>query len=55
MVVEALAGQPGVTVDADVENGSPTLTVGITDPAHWDDVDRVLSRYAVAYHVAITD
>lgn len=55
VVVEALAAHPDATVEAHVEDGSPALTVSITNQEHWDDVDRVLSRYAVPYHVAISD
>ena len=55
VVVEALAAHPDAIVEAHVEDGSPALTVSITNQEHWDDVDRVLSRYAVSYHVAISD
>ncbi|KAA0098750.1 acyl-CoA synthetase [Mycolicibacterium sp. P1-18] len=55
VVGEALAGHPGVTVAADVENGSPLVTVTVTDGAGRDAVDRALSRYALAYHVTVAD
>lgn len=51
--IDALAGYPDVTVYADIDNGTPALTVTLADPTRRDDVDRQLSRYAVTYRVII--
>ena len=55
VLTEALAEHPGVTVDADIDDGAPALTVTLADPARRDAVDRVLSRFAVTYHIATAD
>lgn len=48
---DALAEHTGVAVHAQIEGGAPVLTVEIADPAHRDDIDHVLARYAVTYRV----
>lgn len=48
---DALAEHPGVRVDTHIEDGAPVLTVEISDPAHRDDIDRLLGRYAVTYRL----
>lgn len=48
---DALAGHDGVCVTAEIEAGAPVLIVEIADPAHREDIDRVLARYAVTYRV----
>jgi fatty-acyl-CoA synthase len=48
---DALAEHPGVRVDTHIEDGAPVLTVEISDPARRDDIDRLLGRYAVTYHL----
>ncbi|MDO0977976.1 acyl-CoA synthetase [Mycolicibacterium frederiksbergense] len=48
---DALAGHDGVCVHAEIEGGAPVLIVEIADPAHREDIDRVLARYAVTYRV----
>ncbi|MEN4478969.1 acyl-CoA synthetase [Mycolicibacterium cosmeticum] len=54
VVGEALAGLPGVTVDAEVEDGSPVLTVFVPDTAQHADVEHTLGRYSVGYRMVRT-
>ncbi|MHA3020255.1 acyl-CoA synthetase [Mycobacterium sp. BMJ-28] len=51
---DALSGWPGVSVHALIEDGAPVVSVEIADPAHRDDIDRVLARYAVTYRMVAT-
>ncbi|MEZ0384244.1 acyl-CoA synthetase [Mycobacterium sp. pW045] len=51
VVTQALAGMDGIDVSADVEDGSPVLTVSLSDASQRADVERILGRYAVAYRI----
>jgi fatty-acyl-CoA synthase len=51
VVGEALAGLPGVTVDVEVEDGSPVLTVSVPDAARRADAEHTLGRYALGYRM----
>ena len=52
---DVLAEYPGVTVDADIDNGAPALTVTLADPTQRNNVEHELSRYAVTYRVVAAD
>lgn len=54
-ITAALAGHRGVSVDADIDNGEPVLTVTLNAPSQRLDVDRELSRYAVTYRITTAE